>query len=280
MSKLISANFSRLWKSRVFWVLEGISALVGMIFYGLAVMNTRNIGTDWYLGNGNYYFFLGVIYIGLVMAVFCSFYVGTEYADGTLRNKLVVGHSRGEIYLSNLVVVFVAGLLFTMTHIVASLCVGLPFLGGLIWESLAPVGWRMVGCVILILCYGTIFTFFAMLDGSKSRNVIVSFSLALAIILAGLFITGRLQEPEFISRMVMQEDGSFLRQDGIPNDLYISGTTRTIYTFIDAVLPSSQAFRIVRREGQFSILSIACLLGVSSAFTGVGVASFKKKDIK
>lgn len=93
MRKLLSANLFRLWKSKIFWVLEGISAIVGTFIYVLAIINTRNISTDWYRGNGNYYFFSELVYIGIIMAVFISFYVGTEYADGTIRNKLSRVHN-------------------------------------------------------------------------------------------------------------------------------------------------------------------------------------------
>lgn len=138
----------------------------------------------------------------------------------------------------------------------------------------------MVIGIIMVFCYGTIFTFFSMQDSNKARNSIITFTLALAIILGGLYVYGSLQEPEFISRMVMQADGSYEKQDGIPNSKYNSGTKRTIYTFVNACIPSSQAYIIARYESEFYLLPMVCLLGVSTMFTTVGVISFKKKDIK
>lgn len=280
MRKLLSANFSRLWRSKIFWVLEGVSSILGAIFYTLAVINTRNIGEQWYLGNGNYYFFIGLVFVGVVMAVFSGFFIGAEYSDGTIRNKINVGCSRTNIYMANLIVVVIVGIIFAMTQIAVSVCVGLPFLGGLLWDALAPVGWRIVTGFIVLVCYGAIFTFFAMQDSNKSRSLIISFVLALIIILGGLFTISRLHEPEFTSRMVLQEDGSFQRQTGIPNSKYISGTARSIYTFIDACIPSSQAYNIARREGEFNPLAVICLLGVTVVFTIAGNMSFKRKDIK
>lgn len=279
MSKLLSANFSRLVKSKIFWVLEILSALAGVFIYSLAIINTKNIGTNWFMANGNSYFFIVLIYIGIIMAVFTAFFVGTEYADGTIRNKLTVGHNRRDIYLSNLSISVITGLIFTVTHLSASALVGLPFVGSMIWNSLAPIGWRIPCAVILIICYAAIFTFFAMLDSSKARNASVSLILSLLIALAGLFTYSRLNEPQITSRMVMQEDGSFLREE-VLNNKYLEGTVRQIYTAADAMIPSSQALRIANNDSDFSAISPIALVCVSAAVTVCGIAIFTKKDIK
>ena len=161
MRKLLSANFSRLWRSKIFWVLEALSAIAGAVFYILAIINTKNIGENWYLASGNYYFFIGLVIVGAIMAVFSAFYIGSEYDQGTIRNKLNVGCTRNSIYLTNLIVVVTSSVLFTITHIAASVVVGLPFLGGLMWEALAPVGWRIPTAIVMLLCYSAVFTFIA-----------------------------------------------------------------------------------------------------------------------
>ena len=80
--------------------------------------------------------------------------------------------------------------------------------------------------------------------------------------------------------MVMQEDGSFLRQEGIPNSKYIRGTARTVYTLMEACIPSAQGLNIARSEGVFNPLAIICQLCVTIVTTAAGVTLFKKKDIK
>ncbi len=280
MRKLLSANFSRLWRSKIFWTLEALSAIAGAVFYILAIINTKNIGENWYLASGNFYFFIGLVIVGAIMAVFSAFYIGSEYDQGSIRNKLNVGCTRNSIYLANLIVVVTAGVMFTITHIAASVVVGLPFLGGLLWDALAPIGWRIPTAIIMLLCYAAVFTFIAMQDSNKSRSLIISFVLALVIILGGLYIYSALQEPEFTFRMVMQEDGSFLRQEGISNSKYIRGAARMVYTFIEACIPSAQGLNIARSEGEFNLLATICQLCMTIAITVTGVTLFKKKDIK
>ena len=232
------------------------------------------------IASGNYYFFIGLVIVGAIMAVFSAFYIGSEYDQGTIRNKLNVGCTRNSIYLANLIVVVTTSVLFTITHIAASVVVGLPFLGGLMWEALAPVGWRIPTTIVMLLCYAAVFTFIAMQDSNKSRSLIISFVFALVIIIGGLYVYSALLEPEFATRMVMQEDGSYLRQEGIPNSKYIRGTARMVYTFIEACIPSTQGLNIARSEGVFCPLAIICQLCVSIATTAAGVSLFKKKDIK
>lgn len=107
-----------------------------------------------------------------------------------------------------------------------------------------------------------------MMDSNKSRSLLISFVLALAIIFGGIATGSRLNEPELTSRMILQEDGSYQREFDLPNPRYITGTTRTIYTFVDACIPSSQGYNIARSEGEFNLLAFICQLGVTVLFTG------------
>ncbi len=98
MKKLLSANFSRMRKSRSFWLLAAFCFLLGAFAYSLAAYNVRVLGLGWMEFNAHNYFYLQMTCIGAVMAVFASFFLGTEYADGTIRNKLTAGHDRVGVY--------------------------------------------------------------------------------------------------------------------------------------------------------------------------------------
>lgn len=280
MRKLCSAQFARLWKSKVFWTLEAICFLLGAVFYALVALNTKNIGQAWLLHNANSYFFIVLLYIGPVLAVFASLFLGAEYEHGTLRNKLTVGHSRRDIYLSGLAVTGAAGVIFFLTPAVTAVLIGVPLAGSAVLTALPPLAWRFP-CVLLILAaYSALFTLLAMLDSNRARSAVISLLLALAMLLGGIAVYGRLAEPELTSRMVMQEDGSFQRQEGIPNSRYISGTARVLYKWADSILPSSSALHIVNWSGTFEGRTPACSAGLTLLLTGLGIALFKKKDIR
>ena len=104
MRKLLRANFARLWRSRTFWVEMAFMALICVAF----LIDNRNNDSNWTLDGGcfNYAFFVPIL-----TAIVTALYIGSEYSDGTMRNKCVIGHQRKDIYLANLIVCVTASVL-------------------------------------------------------------------------------------------------------------------------------------------------------------------------
>ncbi|WP_405318752.1 ABC transporter permease subunit [Frisingicoccus sp.] len=278
MRKLLYANFSRLWKSKAFLIAELGTGLLSLFMFGMLIYNTNNMGENWMQSNAHIYFFYILLYIGAIMAIFISSFLGTEYSDGTIRNKLVVGHARWRVYLANLLVVCVAGILFYCTYFLVSI-VCIPFLGVGLYSCLMQPLLSFFFGIIIILCYSALFTMIAMLDSAKARCSIISLILSLALILGGMMIYGNVTTEETKEQMVLMEDGSYERQI-VPNPRYLTGTKRVIFEWIDSCLPVSQAFHVVSYEETPDGKGAVCLLGLSCAMTAAGILLFKKKDIK
>lgn len=279
MRNLLSANFSRLLKSKVFWGLEGGVAAWSVFMYYMFVYNTNNQGENWMIDNAHVYFFYFLLYIGAVMAVFTALYLGTEYDHGTIRNKLAAGHKRSQVYLANLILVTAMGIVFMLTHMLAAVLVGIPTVGADVVAEVHSPLWRVPCSVLIIVCYGALFTLLAMLDSSKARCAVVSLVLALAILFGGMWVYGVVTMEETKVQMVLQEDGSYERQE-VPNPRYLTGTERVIYEWVDDCLPGSQALHIADRDGEFNPRMPLCMLALSGALTLGGVTVFKRKDIK
>ena len=45
----------------------------------------------------DHFYFAGMPFIGIFIAAFIGLLLGTEYSDGTMRNKLIVGHTRTNV---------------------------------------------------------------------------------------------------------------------------------------------------------------------------------------
>lgn len=280
MRKLLSANFYRLWRSKVFWTLEGICFAIGVFAYALVAYNTHNIGQGWLEYNAHVYFYLQVIYIAFVIVIFSCFFIGTEYSDGTIRNKLIVGCSRKMIYLCLLLTTLTAAVFFLLAWLLAVLLVGLPFSGIAVLTHVQAQPWRIINSMLVIAEYAALFTLFSMLDSYKARSLVICMLSAAAVLAAGMMVYGRLTEPEFIVRAVMQPGGGFQLQDGVPNSRYLIGTIRTVFEWITMILPSGSVMLSLDKNLSFDWRNPLCAIVGIALLTALGIRFFRRKDIR
>lgn len=280
MRKLLSANFSRLWKSKVFWVLEGFCFGFGVFAYILVAINTRNLGQGWLEYEAHNYFYLPVLFIAVIVAIFACFFIGNDFSDGTLRNKLIVGHSRVNIYFSFLLTVCAASVLFLLAHVLAMLIVGLPFSGAAVLNDVELQPWRIMNVLLAAIMYASIFTLLSMLDSNKARNVVVSLLVAGVLIFAGTYFYGKVSAPEYIQMVSQQSDGSLLLQDGPRNSEYLTGMTRIVYHWITLILPSGSVMLSQDKRLDFDWRNPLCSVVMILLLTVVGISFFKRKNIK
>ena len=113
MNNLLSAHFQRLLKSRLYWCLLGLMILSGIIIPILAHREMIAYGTDYTLESRLVWHFL---IIGFIVAIFCSWFLGTDYSDGTIRNKIIAGNSRLKIYISALLICVIASVILVVAH--------------------------------------------------------------------------------------------------------------------------------------------------------------------
>ena len=62
--------------------------IVGLAFPLLRYKDMKQSG---YINNLDNGFFARALFIGIILAVFCSLFIGTDHNDGTIRNKIIVG---------------------------------------------------------------------------------------------------------------------------------------------------------------------------------------------
>lgn len=48
-------------------------------------------------------FFIYALFVPLMVSLLTALFIGTDYSDGTMRNKLIAGHVRRKIYVANLI---------------------------------------------------------------------------------------------------------------------------------------------------------------------------------
>lgn len=280
MRNLIFANFSRLWKSKIFWLLNIFCFSFGVFSYTLVAVNTRNLGQGWLEYNAHTYFYLPFLFIAIVIAIFSCFYIGTDYSDGTLRNKLIVGHSRTGIYLSYFLTTTIVAMLFVSAYLLAALIVGIPFSGRAVIACVELQPWRVMNYILVIVEYTALFVVLSMLDSNKARNVVIGLLVAASVILLGMMLYSRYVQPEFVKHVVVLPDGGIELKQGAENSEYLSGSIRTVVEWITLILPSGSVMLSLDKTLGFDwrnpIISVIMIFVLNS----IGIQLFKKKDIK
>jgi len=193
MSKLLYAGFARLRHDTCFWTILLVIAAIGGI---LPVSSYRNMQRfpDYVIPLENSF----TSYIPLIVifsAAFCSLFIGTEYSDGTIRNKIIIGHRRTDVYLSNLIICFAAECVICLAFIAANLCVGIPLLG--FFQCGLGIILGYTGCAFALCAAVTaIYTLITMLSQNKAVAAVICTLGIVLMIFAGAYIFDYDVEPE------------------------------------------------------------------------------------
>lgn len=284
MSKLLVSTFFRMLKKVVFWVL-----LICMLAYGVysASNAASEVSTDFALDGCIFEF---VPFMGLAAAIFISLFVGSEYSDGTIRNKLIVGHSRMLIYLANLIVCSIACVLISLAY-VAGITVVSSSKGGKLLTETSVIAMCLICSLFVSIAFTSIMTMLAMLNTNKAGNVVISMILALVLLVSSSYIYQRLNEPEMYDNYVsVNEVGIPTQVEQHPNPLYIDGTPRAVLEVINDLLPSGQAMQLADAfdSGGISNKDIEYVpyrwpvysLMMIALTSGLGIVFFNRKEIK
>lgn len=268
MNNLLRANLSRLRRDGTFWF---ILVLIFACSAGVMLLWGREVAECL----DNYYFRIAPS-IGFSFAIFAALFLNVEYSEGTIRNKLVVGHIRRDVYLANFLTLLTASLGLAAAWLVGG-CVGIPFLGT--WR-MGAAGLAMYVLVVagFTVSYSAIFTCAGMLLDRRSAQVVI-LVLCLALLLAASYVDNALSEPEFTSGIIMTIDG-IQTADPEPNPRYVTGAMRTVLEVVLDLLPSGQSAQVMSTKVATPVRMLVCDALVSVCVTGAGLALFRRKDLK
>lgn len=276
MNKLLAVNFDRLKKNQVFWLGSALMLLAGALFPLISYFEMKKTGWEAELDSN---FFTYTVFIIILLSVFCSLFIGTDYSNGTIRNKLIVGNTRSAIYLSNFVISVAAGAFMCLAYILPYLALGIPLLGSFVADIRVIIG--IILCVfVMTLAFTGIFTLISMLCSSKASTAVACILCAFLLLFSGMFIEARLNEPETYSAYSYTDNTGTHSELEQPNPNYLRGKKREVYEFLYDFLPGCQAIQLSGMKGEHPGKMAAYSLAITALTTGFGLIIFRKKDLK
>lgn len=263
MSRLLVSNFTRLVKNKLFWCLCAVTAILSVIMvvqnFSYAVMRIDGAACAY------------VVFTEAATAIFVSIFVGTEYGDGTIRNKLIVGHDRRHVYAANLITSIIASFGFVAAYMIPVLLIGFPLIG---LPSSTTVAVMFAGIMVQI-AFCSLYTMVSMIFRNKTGATAVNLVLAFVLLLASVFLCTILEQPELIPGY--GTDGTF---EYFPNKNYPSVAERIVLHVILNAIPAGQAIKFMMgiTTALWSLPLYSA--GFGAACTAVGMAVFCKEDVK
>ena len=274
MIKLLRVDFARLWKTKVLWVLMLAAFAMGVfnIFFNLPD-NWEEQTAHTLLQNGMHYM--------IFASVFAPLFLGTDYSNGTMRNKLTVGSKRIVIYFSEFLTVSTGCLLIALCELVPMIFAAI-YSGKDFGMKQGEFAFGMFTIFCALEAAIGLLTLLGMLITPKSRSTAISIASALMMLNACQILLNFLNQPENLDVMTFTEKGEFVSTGAAePNPDYIKpGIKRDIMAIASDILPMGQVMQIQSGTPHNKELMPLYSIGILAVSTAAGVMVFRRKDLK
>ena len=275
MRRLLRADIYSLFLDKVFIALAVFSFILGLTLPVLGLVN--EIRYNEYKEFEDYFFFFLPVF-SLMISSYVSIFVGKSFDWGTVKNKITVGHSRRDIYLSFLIVSMVGTLVF-----IALFLIPYSVFGSLVYEDMS-ISFKalvlvLISAVLVLLSVTAISVALMETIGSRVISMIVSLFVVFALLFIGNYAEELLNEPEMISNSMIMVDGAFQFADSYPNPRFLAESKRWIYEALRDATLGGQMSQIMNMECNWIRVSLYSIFS-SILATLVGCIIFNRKDLK
>lgn len=284
MKNLLASDFARLINSLIFrgtlvFCVEFTICEIIVIHY--VEQSTR---MDYFLN-------VEFIMFGFITAVFVGLFIGTEFNDGTIRNKLTAGHSRAAIYISDLTICIIAAFIIQVVYLVtlliaSNLMVKTAFEGtkydyAIFQTSTVDIiKMQLIGFYI-IAAYTSVFMLFSMIICSKASATVVSMAVAIVLFASGMSIVKTVSPQTDLTFSFDETEITSQEMEDSQRGEDLTGKKREVFLFLDDFLPSCQAQHLNQamvptRASNYILYDFGTIVTT----TVFGMIVFRKRDLK
>jgi len=258
MSKLLRADFYRMYHNKKIWLCAATMIMMAIFF---VIMQYSAMD---YTVPFSRVIFLPMTFYGIIIAALISFFVGDDFSDGVIRNKIVAGRSRNAIYLSNLVCTWSACVLVYIVTVLACVMIGIN-----LFEN--DVTFQVFGKYFVLglftgIAFGSIFGMISMLICNKVTSVMVCMGLAFGMLFLCLHTNQILVQEQY--------------KNGILNPHFADGIKRVVYELLHDMNPFGQVAQLSAMTCLSEIRWICVDIFWIFVSLSLGNVLFHKKDIR
>ena len=278
MYNLLSTDFARLWKNKSFWscFIAGILICLVTVFgdyHSLELYQEPKPLDE--------VFFCNVPLMGLISAIFVSLFLGADFSNGTIRNKISAGYKRAQIYLSGWMVC-ISGILMILTAAMGvTVVMGIP-LFGMFERTIGKILLLTAACFLVIAAFTSLFVMVVMVVQERAVCAVACLVLFLLMTVFSSLLESRLQEDKTAYDYVaVNEYGVPTQIEEKQNPRYIGGMRRQVLLVLHNVNLTGQTSQISNLDFLTAPPEMMfCSTGVLLFTTGTGILIFKRKDMK
>lgn len=281
MTKLLHANLICLRKCKAFW----LGSIISVLLIAIACFDQHRMllkyGDEIYGNVNSDSFIIGsILYLGIITSIFCSLLIGTEYSDGVIRNKIITGSLRHNVYLANFTICAVGAATVYLLCCLSGCALALPMFG-LPELTLSRLLLMLFNGILVCITYAAIYNFIAMMVPNKTHTAIICILSGILLLCISIYVLNALQQPEMIeSAEIFTSDMTEPNVVLIKNPHYVTGFQRSLYEFLHDFLPTGQGIQINQRTVTHPFRLAAYSLVITLAMNLIGVYFFERKDIK
>ncbi len=217
MNKLLRSNFARVFKMKSFWV----SAVIILVYPFFSLFD---LYTEMTVNGDMQYFYEETLWsvgplLSLIMSVLVHLFIGTDYRDNTIRNKLIVGHTKTRIYVSDFITMMAVTLILYAVWIIVCCTMGMIFLSnGNSLRTNIIIGLQ-AGIAMLLMT--AILTIIQMFMSAKISAGVISVIGCFMLLFAGVWAKTRMAETEYVELYKIcqiDENGNYITDGYEPDE--------------------------------------------------------------
>ena len=275
MIKLLNANFYRLKKSKILWLV-----LLFTIFWAIFTLFTKYQSIKKY----NSYIeieslIFNFIYLfSFVITIFTTLFLG-DNSDNTTRSRIIIGHKKTHIYLANFITILTVTLTTYSLYTILILIFGKPLIGG-ITIPFSSFFLKLFNLILTLIAYSSLITFIATTVSDKVIVTILSIILYIILIFTAFLLVSRLSETEYYTSLIYNKETNSYTNIEEKNPLYIPENTKKIIKLVIPLNPFGLSLLITSKENINLNLLPLYSLSLTIISMALTIIFFTKKEFK